>query len=223
MVWVGFRRLLDPKVEKHLIHSEGEVIIDEVRHHWVVYETPSLEAMAALLLVGVMLFGPIKGAPFILVVVAALVLHASWVSVNQHRDRFVVTNMRVIRIKGVFSQSIATTPIMRILDVTVIKPIMGRLLGYGHFVFESAAQEQGFREIRYVSRPDERDLTIQTVIQRSGLRASVKDDAEAADNGSGESSGVTITAAPAHTVAHPPVNRSIFNSERTNWSDPFEG
>ena len=52
-------------------------------------------------------------------------------------------------------------PIARILDITVDKPILGRILGYGHFTFESAAQEQGIREIRYIGRPDERDLTIQ--------------------------------------------------------------
>lgn len=178
-----------------------------------------LEVMVSFLLLGLLLFGPLGAAPFVLLVVAALWLHAGWQAISQHRDRFVVTNMRVIRIKGVFSQSIATTPIMRILDVTVNKPIAGRIFGYGHFVFESAAQEQGFREIKYVSRPDERDLTIQTVIQRSGLRASVKDDAEAADNGSGESSGPTITAAPS---IQPPVNKVIFNSERTSWSDPFD-
>lgn len=219
MFWVGLRRLLDPKVERHLIRSEGEVIIDEVRHHWVVYEVPMIEVMISFLLLGAMLFGPLGAAPLVLIIVAALWAHAGWQAISQHRDRFVVTNMRVIRIKGVFSQSIATTPIMRILDVTVNKPIAGRIFGYGHFVFESAAQEQGFREIKYVSRPDERDLTIQTVIQRSGLRASVKDDAEAADNGSGESSGPTITAAPA---VQPPVNKVIFNSERTSWSDPFD-
>ena len=220
MFWVGLRRLLDPKVERHLIRSEGEVIIDEVRHHWVVYSVPFLELVLACLLFGVVLFGPLNGAPIVLVIVAALLGHAAWQAINEHRDRFVVTNMRVIRIRGVFSQVIATTPIMRILDVTVNKPISGRVFGYGHFVFESAAQEQGFREIKYVSRPDERDLTIQTVIQRSGLRASVKDDAEAADNGSGESSGPTVTAAPA--VTQQPVNKVIFNSERTSWSDPFE-
>jgi hypothetical protein len=37
-------------------------------------------------------------------------------------------------------------------------------------VFESAAQEQGLKEIRYVGRPDERDLSIQRVVQRAGLR-----------------------------------------------------
>jgi Bacterial PH domain len=220
MFWVGLRRLLDPKVERHLIRSEGEVIIDEVRHHWVVYTVPFIELMIAILLLGVMLFGPLGSATVILVVVVALLGHSGWQAINQHRDRFVVTNMRVIRIRGVFSQVIATTPIMRILDVTVIKPISGRVFGYGHFVFESAAQEQGFREIRYVSRPDERDLTIQTVIQRSGLRASVKEDVEGADNGSGESSGPSVTAAP--TAAQPPVSKVIFNSERTSWSDPFD-
>jgi hypothetical protein len=62
----------------------------------------------------------------------------------------------------------------RILDITVEKPFIGRVCGYGHFVFESAAQDQGLRDIRYVGRPDERDATIQTVIQRAGLRASIR-------------------------------------------------
>ena len=38
-------------------------------------------------------------------------------------------------------------------------------------MFESAAQDQGLRDIRFVGRPGERDLTIQRVIKRSGLRS----------------------------------------------------
>ena len=45
-------------------------------------------------------------------------------------------------------------PITRILDITVVKPLTGRMLGYGHFIFESAAQAQGLRHIRYVGEPD---------------------------------------------------------------------
>ena len=56
------------------------------------------------------------------------------------------------------------------IDITVKKPLQGRLLNYGNFVFESAAQEQGLRDIRYVGSPDERDLAIQRVVQRAGLR-----------------------------------------------------
>jgi hypothetical protein len=89
---------------------------------------------------------------------------------RERRDVFVVTNMRVFRASGVFSVRIATMPITRILDITVEKPLLGRLMGYGHFVFESAAQAQGLRRIRFIPDPDGRDLTIQRVVQRSGLR-----------------------------------------------------
>ena len=68
------------------------------------------------------------------------------------------------------STRLATMPLSRILDITVDKPFTGRIFGYGHVIFESAAQEQGLREIRFVGRPDDRDLTIQRVVQRSGLR-----------------------------------------------------
>ena len=59
---------------------------------------------------------------------------------------------------------------MRILDITVQQPLLGRIFGYGHFTFESAAQEQGLRDIRYVGRPDERDKTIQRLVAMRGLR-----------------------------------------------------
>ncbi|MEJ7744897.1 MAG: PH domain-containing protein [Nocardioidaceae bacterium] len=83
-----------------------------------------------------------------------------------------ITNMRVFRVRGVFARRLATMPISRILDITVEKPLLGRILDFGHFVFESAAQEQGLRDIRYVGQPDQRDLTIQRVVQRSGIRKS---------------------------------------------------
>ncbi len=66
------------------------------------------------------------------------------------RDVFVVTNWRVVRLSGVLTVRVATMPINRILDMTLTRTPLGRLLGYGHFVFESAAQEQGLREIRFV-------------------------------------------------------------------------
>ena len=97
-------------------------------------------------------------------------MHALYVAIRERRDLFVITNMRVFRASGVFSVRIATMPITRILDITVEKPLIGRLLGYGHFIFESAAQAQGLRKIRFIPDPDTRDLTIQRVVQRSGLR-----------------------------------------------------
>jgi hypothetical protein len=160
----------DPNIRKHLLRDEGEVIVDEVHHHWIVYVAPVLEALLGLLLLVSVAYVDLDlgWVPFLLAL--GLWLHAAWRAVGSHRDRFVVTNMRVFRVNGVLSQHLATMPLSRILDITVAKPVHGRVLGFGHFVFESAAQEQGLRDIRYVARPDERDLSIQRVVQRAGLR-----------------------------------------------------
>ena len=162
--------LTDPNIRKHLLREEGEVIVDEVKHHGIVYVLPVLETAAAVALLVWLPFVDLDLAWFPFLVAAAILSHAGWKTLAHHRDRFVITNMRVFRVHGVLAQHLATMPLSRILDITVVKPLHGRLIGFGHFVFESAAQEQGLRDIRYVGRPDERDLSIQRVVQRSGLR-----------------------------------------------------
>jgi uncharacterized membrane protein YdbT with pleckstrin-like domain len=162
--------LSDPNIAKHLLREEGEVIVDEVRHHWAAYVKPILETVVALPLLVLSPFVSVNVAWLMMIVAFALLLHATWGGLREHRDRFVVTNMRVFRIHGVLTSNLATMPLHRILYIAVKKPLVGRVFGFGHFVFESAAQEQGLRDIRYVGRPDERDKAIQRVVQRSGLR-----------------------------------------------------
>ena len=160
----------EPDIRRHLLREEGEVIVDEVSKHWVAYVRPGVEWLAALALLLLVPFvhPDLAWLPF--TVVVALLLHGGWLALQARVDRFVITNMRVFRVHGVLSRQLATMPLSRILDITVAKPLIGRILGYGHFVFESAAQEQGLRDIRFVGRPDDRDLAIQRVVQRSGLR-----------------------------------------------------
>lgn len=164
------RGVLDPHIRRHLLREEGEVIVDEVRHHWIVYVVPTLEALLGLALLVAVPFIDMDLAWLPFALAFSLWAHAAWRALGEHMDRFVITNMRVFRVHGVLSQQLATMPLSRILDITVKKPLHGRILGFGHFVFESAAQEQGLRDIRYVGRPDDRDLSIQRVVQRSGLR-----------------------------------------------------
>jgi hypothetical protein len=160
----------DPEIRGHLLREEGEVVVDEVAHHWVSYVRSVLWAVLGVLLLA---WSVVTDTSFAWVPFLGGWLALAWsgyLALSVHMDRFVVTNMRVFRVKGLFSQSLATMPLSRILDITVLKPFTGRILGYGHFVFESAAQEQGLRDIHTVARPDERDLTIQRVVQRAGLR-----------------------------------------------------
>ncbi len=163
-------RLPDQEIDSHLLVDEGEKVIDLVFHHAIVFWRPTAEAAGAALLWVLALLGPIQLGWLFLLGGFVLALHALYLTLRERRDVFVVTNMRVFRASGVFTVKIATMPITRILDITVEKPLLGRMLGYGHFTFESAAQAQGLRNIRYIGDPDERDLTIQRVVQRSGLR-----------------------------------------------------
>jgi uncharacterized membrane protein YdbT with pleckstrin-like domain len=164
------RGILEPDIGKHLLRDEGEVVVDVVVKHWAAYARPVLEAVLALVLLVLFPFVELNLAwvPFLLAL--ALLVHAGWLALAVRVDRFVVTNMRVFRLHGVLARNLATMPLSRILDITVAKPLIGRLVGYGNFTFESAAQEQGLREIRYVGHADERDLAIQRVVQRAGLR-----------------------------------------------------
>lgn len=162
-------RFLEPRIEAHLLSVEGEVVIDEVRKHWAatfgwyVLLACSVPLFAAMIWAGGLFWVPLA-AGLAIIVVSAWKIHVA------HMDRFVITNMRVFRVHGVLTRHLATMPMTRILDISMNRTLWGQLLGYGHFVFESAAQDQGLRDIRFVGDPETRDLTIQRIIQLSGLR-----------------------------------------------------
>lgn len=159
------------RIERHLLSIEGEEVIDLVEKHPVAYIPAGLWIAGGLM---VWVLGSLLPEQLVWVV---FVLGLGLIGWGVYRvvaimmDVFVITNMRVFRLSGVFAVQIATMPISRILDITVEKPLIGRMLGYGHFIFESAAQAQGLREIRFIGEPYERDLTIQRVVQRAGLRS----------------------------------------------------
>jgi hypothetical protein len=168
----SLREVRERRVRRRLLREEDarEDIVDEVYHHWVVYSLQALEVVVAAVLVWVLMVSDPDVGWVLVLAIGALLGHAAWNSLVEFMDVFVITNMRVFRVTGVLSSKHATTPLFRILDITVNQPFPGLILGYGHFTFESAAQEQGLRDIRFVSHPLARDLTIQRHVQLSGLR-----------------------------------------------------
>ncbi len=95
-------------------------------------------------------------------------LRGGWLLQRTHLDWFVVTDMRIFRIQGVLNQRTAAMSLSRIVDFTLEQPLSGQLLGYGHFVFENAAQDQGLREIRQVKDVVALNEIIQTSVFRAG-------------------------------------------------------
>jgi hypothetical protein len=121
------QRFADPRIGKHLLRDEGEVIVDEVGHHWVVYTLPALEVAGAVALLCATPFVALGIAWLPMLIAFGVALHALWGALSEHMDRFVVTNMRVFRVQGVLGQQVATMPLSRILDITVTKPLRGRV------------------------------------------------------------------------------------------------
>jgi len=163
--------LFDPRVDQYLLDDEGEFVVDEITKHPICMIGPILLTLigVVVLFLSVLLPGwwwvPVAVIGFVLCCVGLWHFH------RLSMDRFVVTNMRVFRVHGVFTRHVATMPLTRILDISVYQPLMGMVLNYGHFIFESAAIDQGLHKISYVGDPKRRDLTIQRVIQRAGIRA----------------------------------------------------
>ena len=127
--------LTDPDIGSRLLRDEGEVIVEVVRKHWVVYIIPALIVLVGLLCWVVMPFIDVSLGWAPLLVGAGLILWGVGRALDRNLDQFVITNMRVFRIHGLLSRSQATMPLGRILDITVVQPLQGRMLGYGHLTF----------------------------------------------------------------------------------------
>jgi hypothetical protein len=161
---VGLVTWLDPHVDQYILTTAGEQKVVEVRKHWAASAWPAVR-----LAVGVVIFMSafaFQGAIYWLLFVLGLVvgLQALYRILEEYRDRFIITNQRVFRVNGVFSTARASVPLLRILDITVNKPLVGRWLNYGHFIFESAAQVQGLNKITFVRDIDQREDVLRMVM-----------------------------------------------------------
>lgn len=163
--------LPDHDIDGNLLQNPTEHKVGEYRHHPIVYARAFAEVVGAVLLVVLAVIGPARIGWVFLLLAIGLVGHAVYLWLRDQRDIFVLTDMRVFRVTGILSTKRATVPINRILDVTVERPLLGRWpFTYGHMTFESAAQEQGVRHIRYIGEVDLIDHAIQKVVQDAGLR-----------------------------------------------------
>jgi membrane protein YdbS with pleckstrin-like domain len=161
---VGLINWLDPHVDRYILTTADEHKVVEVHKHWAVMVWPAVRVAAGVVIfVSAFAF---QGSIYWILVFLGLVLgmQALWRILEEYRDRFVITNQRVFRVHGVLATARASVPLLRILDITVNKPVIGRWLNYGHFVFESAAQVQGLNKITFVKDIDQREDVLRMVM-----------------------------------------------------------
>jgi hypothetical protein len=156
--------LVDPAIESNL--RSGEHVKLALNKHWAAYWQVALEGVLFLALVGLCLASTLQGGWWIPAWLAVIVgLHAVWLFLRIKSDVFVITNRRVFRVRGPVRWGFATMPAARIVDYSIRESPFAKAVSYGHFIFESAAQEQALREIRFVPDPSLCSDEIQDVVQ----------------------------------------------------------
>jgi len=73
---------------------------------------------------------------------------------------FTVTDNRMILVSGFVVRKVAMMPLTRVTDMSFRRSALGRLLGYGEFIIESAGQKQALRTINFLPYPEQLYLEV---------------------------------------------------------------
>ena len=137
---------------------DGERLLTAVHQHWAKVAEPVASVVAGLVLV----LALDSTLPATLGIVANLlwwawfvvVARALWRILEWRHDWFVATDKRLILTYGLITQKVAMMPLAKVTDMSYNRSPLGRLLGYGTFVMESAGLDQALRRVRWVDNPD---------------------------------------------------------------------
>jgi membrane protein YdbS with pleckstrin-like domain len=159
-------RNVDPHhLQRYLLPQELDEDSVMIRRHPAMLLRYVAESLGALILAGVLT--SVVSHPTILTVIwVAFLAVASRLTfkVFEWSDEFfAVTKVRVMLVHGIITRRVDMMPLSKVTDLTVDRSIMGRMLGYGTIVLESAGQEQALSRVEYVPEPETIYLDISAV------------------------------------------------------------
>ena len=95
-----------------------------------------------------------------------------------------ITDQRLLLIYGFIIRKVDMLPLSKVTDMTFRRSIVGRLLGYGTFVLESAGQDQALSDVHFIPDPNDTYLRIvATIFKTGGEDDGVPDDPRTAPSG----------------------------------------
>jgi len=145
-----------------LLPHERRVIT--VRFHPAVLIKPVALALAGLAVAGLLSTVARLDNTDALVVIwllwLILLIHLLYKIYVWLEDYFVVTSQRLLLATGVITKEVKMMPLSKVTDMSFNRSAMGRLLGYGTFVVESAGQDQALRTIDHLPYPEQLYLEV---------------------------------------------------------------
>jgi uncharacterized membrane protein YdbT with pleckstrin-like domain len=150
-------------VNRYLLPHERQVI--SVHEHPAVLIGP-----IALVLLGLAIAGFVSNSGVthgnstaILIIWGLWVLLLLWLGVkiwDWAVNYFVVTSHRLILAQGVIVRKVGMLPLAKVTDMSFQRSTIGRILGYGEFIVESAGQDQALRNVKFIPYPEQLYLEV---------------------------------------------------------------
>lgn len=151
------RRVHSRILDRYVLGDERVVVA--IRHHWGRMIEPVLTVVVGLIAASwISANAPIEASALPLVLWwlwFALVLRLLWKALEWRNEWFVATDKRLLMTYGLITHKVAMMPLRKVTDMNYARSPLGRVLGYGQFIMESAGQDQAMREINWVPDPDD--------------------------------------------------------------------
>ena len=154
----GLRRYLLP----------GENPVAEIQHHVIVLTKPIAAVVAATafcLWIDVSVSDANSGIlGYIWFLWLGVLGWALWQWIEWRHTRVVATDKRIVLFEGWINHKVSMMPLKKVTDMGYERSLLGRILGYGTFVLESAGQDQALSKISFVPDPDDNYRAICSVV-----------------------------------------------------------
>jgi uncharacterized membrane protein YdbT with pleckstrin-like domain len=157
--YVIFRDTRERHFDRYLMAHEGQTIA--VRRHPAVLLRYVLEVIGGLF---VCAYFSTVGLTLIWWGWLLLVLRLMFKVYEWSDEYFLVTDQRVMLITGLLNRRVAMIPLGKVTDIALERSGMGRILGYGEFVMESAGQDQAMRNVTFMPYPEQLYLEISSML-----------------------------------------------------------
>jgi uncharacterized membrane protein YdbT with pleckstrin-like domain len=149
-------------VNKYLLPHERQVIT--VHQHPAILIRPILEVLIGLAIAGWLSNSVANGNGTAILVIWILwglvFLRLAWKVLEWAETYFVVTSQRFVLATGVITRKVNMMPLAKVTDMSFQRSPMGRILGYGEFILESAGQDQALSNVDYIPYPEQLYLEV---------------------------------------------------------------
>jgi len=149
-------------VNRYLLPHERQVIT--VHQHPAILIRPIFEVLIGLAIAGWLSNSVANGNGTVLLVIWiiwGIVFLRLVVKVFEWGETyFVVTSQRFLLATGIVTRKVNMMPLAKVTDMSFQRSAMGRILGYGEFILESAGQDQALTNVGYLPYPEQLYLEV---------------------------------------------------------------